>query len=117
MANRKGLIVSIYRCNAHGDCTNHAASSRMDTALLIGEGVPEIFEDRNDKPVYKLVTRDIMGKEYKHVEPISPVPSGHIGYMMGGNYVACSDSRFPNEYPLAIHDRYESQKQNEELST
>jgi len=30
--------------------------------------------------------------------------------MFGGNFIYTSDSRFPNKYPIAIHDRYEIQK-------
>lgn len=67
-------------------------------------------------PVLKLVTRQIGGREYKHVEPVGIVPAGMIGWMAGGTFVYSSDSRFPNQYPLSLHDRTETAKQYERLS-
>lgn len=97
----KGLTVNIYH-RPGGDCTNNGASTGHDRALLVGEGIPEVFEDQGDMPVFKLVERVIFGNQYLHVQPVQP---GH--YMFGGNFVYTSDGRFPNPYPLPIHDRQE----------
>ena len=53
--NPKGMHVEVYR-NADGyDCTNHGASSRVNRVLLIGVGVPEIFEATEDDVVLEVV--------------------------------------------------------------
>ena len=36
--------------------------------------------------------------------------------MFGGNFVYTSDSRFPSDYPIPIHDRFETQEQYDQLS-
>lgn len=96
----KGLIVKVYR-NSMPDCTNGGVSSTHDEVLLVGKGVPEVFESRDDMPVLKLVKRIIFGREYVHATPIDR-PG-----MFGGNFIYSSDSRFPNAYPIAVHDRVE----------
>ncbi len=105
----KGLMVSILKDNSITDCTNGGVSSKLDRILLIGEGVPEVFEATKDRPILKLIKRNLYGREYIHAEPIER-PTG-MGWMMGGNFIWSSDSRFPNLYPIAIHDREESRKQ------
>lgn len=100
----KGLSVEIFK-NPLGNFTNGGASSRFDHAILVGEGIPEISSPHNGEPVFKLVKRTVFGKEYRHVEPLDN-PQGKW-VMFGGNFVYTSDSRFPNDYPLAIHDRIE----------
>jgi hypothetical protein len=62
----------------------------------------------------KLVRRNLFGREHLHAEPIDP-PTG-VGWMAGGNFIWTSDSRFPSDYPIAVHDRQESQDQYNMLS-
>jgi hypothetical protein len=38
--------------------------------------------------------------EHLHAEPISPG-----WYMASGKFIWTSDSRFPNDYPISLHDR------------
>jgi hypothetical protein len=104
----KGLLVSILKNSEIGDCTNGGLSATATDALLVGEDVPEIFEDNGKRPVFKLVERYVFGDVlHKHVEPIYPPTKNYCGWMAGGNFVWTSDSRFPNDYPLSIHDRQE----------
>jgi hypothetical protein len=121
----KGLIVEVYksfqRDGKVSDCTNNGITSRVNKITLVGEGIPEIFEADEDAPAFKVVRRmlshsdtDNHKEEYLHVEPIER-PTG-IGWMYGGNICSTSDSRFPNRYPLKIHDRQESAAQNRMLS-
>lgn len=46
---------------------------------------------------------------YYHAEPIDQ-PSGMVGPMFGGNFCYSSDSRFREicQYPIPIHDRFET---------
>lgn len=50
MTTRKGMIVSIQGI----DCTNNGVTSGHRDALLIGDGIPEIFEERDGMPTLRL---------------------------------------------------------------
>lgn len=99
----KGLTVEIY--HSKHDCTNGGISAKVDVAVIVGGDMPELFEAREHMPALKLVCRNIAGEEYKHLEPTFR-PRG-AGWMWGGNFAYSSDARFPNPYPLKIHDRQE----------
>lgn len=92
----KGLMVNVYR-SGQGDSTNGGVSSKSDALLLYGEGVAEVFEHRPGLPVVKLIKRTIFGKERIQAE----------NNMFGGNFIYSSDSRFPSQYPIPVHDRVE----------
>ena len=108
MEINKGLPVNVFRTNY--DCTANGISSNQNRLILIGENIVELFEANKDNSnVVKLIKRKIGEKEYLHCEPISKRPESCNGPMFGGNFIYTSDSRFPNDYPIAIHDRYEKQ--------
>jgi len=110
---KKGLLVFVLRTVS--DSTNGGVTSKYDKFVLTGEGVPEIFAPSADSPELRLVKRNIGGKPYLHAEPTVDRP-GMIGGMAGGNYITTSDSRFPSQYPISVHDRYETQEQYDILS-
>ena len=97
----KGLLVYILKNGSLGDCTNGGLSSKVDKAVLIGCGMPEIFEPSEDAPA--LYLKEWYGS-YKAVPSLDD-----SGYMFGGNYVETSDSRFSTicGHPIKIHDRQE----------
>jgi hypothetical protein len=64
-----GLIVEVYAPKDRIDCTNGGISSKVNSILLSGEGIPEIFEASADCPAFRLVRRNLSGGEYLHVEP------------------------------------------------
>lgn len=101
----KGLIVEVYRSADQSDCTNNGLSSKVKSILLTGPGIPDIFTASSDCPAFKVVERNLQRGEYLHVEPWER-PAGS-GWMYGGNHCYTSDSRFPSQYPLKIHDRQE----------
>jgi len=112
MAKVRGLSVDIYRSASFGDCSNNGVTARYNEAILIGDGVTgpeEVDLDNPPENVFLLVQRDIRNVgEYLHAEPLD----GHYGgggkwYMFGGNCIYTSDSRFPNSYPIKVHDRRE----------
>jgi hypothetical protein len=112
----KALPIYVYKNNL-GDCTNNGISSKFETLLLIHEeGFITIDEDNLPDNLVKVVTRNLFGSEYKHIEPYKKATK--VGYMMGGNYASTSDSRFSkiSKYPLAIHDRQETQSEYDSLS-
>jgi hypothetical protein len=98
----KGLPVQVYRAAGY-ECTT-GVTHIHDKVLLVGEGVPRVFEDDGGLPVLKLVRRNVCGHEHIHAEPVE-IPQGLR--MFGGNFVFTSDSRFPNRYPIPVHDRVE----------
>jgi hypothetical protein len=83
-------------------------SKSHDTFILVGEGVPEIFEADERHPPLELRTRRVGGSDYLYTVPMTGNTSG-AGPMMGGNFVYSSDSRFRrlSPGPLPVHDRYE----------
>jgi hypothetical protein len=111
----KGFTVSVYRNAEYGDCTNGGVTKTANQVLLVGEGVPQMYEPESfpEMPVLKLVKRNLFGREYLHAEPIEPVRNGCVGYMAGGNFIYSCDSRFPSDYPIPVHDRQETTAQYE----
>ncbi len=106
----KGLIVDVYRANGY-DCTADGASKDTDKFILVDKSINAPFEVKEGEIYLKLVRRFLSHGEYLHVEPIFRENKKRgVGPMFGGNFVYSSDSRFPSKYPLAIHDRYESQE-------
>lgn len=99
----RGLLVEVYR--GKFESTNGGVSSRCDTFLLVGEGVAEVFEESEDLPVLKLMTRCFGdGSIYKYAIPLTDKKTW---FMFGGNFIYANDSRFPCDYPIKIHDRVE----------
>lgn len=107
----KGLIVEIYESKSIGNCSNNGISANFKKALLIGENIPGVFE-ADGLPVVKIENHCTFDgvKYYRAVEVINGI-AAHIKKgarcMMGGAFIYCSDSRFPNPQPVALHDRYE----------
>ena len=97
----KGLIVNIYKSSS--DSTNGGGSATHDRAIIIGPGIPKIFEPQDGDFVLELVQR-VDGTYFAK-------PRGETRWtMFGGNFAWTSDSRFRrlSEAPVQIHDRVES---------
>ena len=99
----KGLICNVYRAKGH-DGTNEGVTKFHDRVLLVGKGVVGVFEEDEDRPTLELVRRIIGGHEYIHAVPKEQTNKNS---MFGGNFVYTSDGRFPNKYPIPVHDRFE----------
>ena len=111
MRKVKALSVSVFK-NPMGDCTNNGISSKYNTLLLVGkdvEGYIDVDLDNPPENLVVLVKRNTWGNhEHIHVEPLDGCHAeGEKQYMAGGNFCYTSESRFPNSYTLAIHDRRE----------
>ncbi len=107
MEKKKGMLVSVLRQS--DDCTNNGLSSKKDRLILVGPGIPRIFEVEDDEPHLVLVKRELFGKTH-----FSAVPSDLVEKrkhsMFGGNFCYTSDSRFSEingGHPIKIHDRVE----------
>jgi len=111
----RALPIDVYRENSNYDCTNGGISSRYNELLLLcDDGFKEVDLDNPPENLVKIVERQLWGKTYLHIEPYARPE--HIGWMYGGNIACTSDSRFPSQYPLRIHDRQETQAQYDMLS-
>jgi len=102
----KALRVYVYYNKLFRGCANGGPSETHETALLIDCDGP-VDEAKDGELVLKLVKRNIRGREYLHAVEVGVSKPGHNGPMMGGNFIHSSDSRFPSDYPIAIHDRFE----------
>lgn len=110
----KALPILVYRTNRLGDCTNGGISSRFDRLLLVcDDGFIDIDADNPPDNLVVVISRRFGNEEYKYIEPYAK-PT-HLGWMHGGNIAYTSDSRFPSEYPLCVHDRQETQEQYDAL--
>lgn len=127
----RGLIVHVLRpadMNQPGktDCTNGGITMNYGRFVLTGDGVDGPFEPDADTPELRLVARKGLGRggtTYLHAVPVYDtcgqmfstfanvqpgIPGAPVrGGMMGGNFVTTSDSRFPSDYPIPVHDRFE----------
>lgn len=112
----KALPIYVYSNNSFKGTSNNGISEEFDKLLLIHEeGFIEVDENNPPKNLVKVVTRHLADGEYKHIEPYESPKSW---YMHGGSFASTSDSRFSkiSKYPLAIHDRQETQKEYDALS-
>jgi hypothetical protein len=112
----KGIHANIY-LPYYGSSANGGVSGHVRSVTIVGEGIAEIFEAQDDCPAVELVTRSFGGlRPYTYAQPIEPVPDGMNGYMFGGSFIYSSDSRFPSELPIPLHDRCETQEEMDILS-
>lgn len=103
----RGMLIEVYR-NGYQDCTNNGVSKDSRTLMLVGEGVPEIFE-AGDTPVVRLVKGP-----YNTLRLVPDAVKDHW-HMFGGNFGYSGDSRFVNlledmgydAAPVKIFDRVE----------
>lgn len=104
----KGMILDVFRSKILGNCSNDGISSRVNEVLLVGEGIPEIFEANNERPAVKLVKRNFVSGPYYHAEPLEK-REGMNGPMFGGTFIFTTDSRVRSitAYPIPLHDRFE----------
>lgn len=120
----KGLTLDVLR-NGRYDCTNGGASAnvRQITVINLGKDA-EIFDATSDSPAFRL---ECHTPGCLRLVPVGdPREKTSIGPMFGGNYAATSDSRFSEACEkllgyrfygaVAIHDRFETQRQYDVLS-
>lgn len=99
-----GLYVHVLR----GKCeaTAGGVSSKTEDFILTGENVAKVFDIDAARTDQYLVLKNYRGHLY--AEPNYPPGPGFNGWMMGGNFIWSSDSRFPGDYPIPVHDRREA---------
>lgn len=109
----RALTADIYK-PIYGDCSNGGISSRFDEVFVECQNGPHVL-DRNDLPDNFVVAEK---NRFGHVSfrPWAKKEPGNVGWFAGGCFVYASDSRFPFDYPVALHDRQESQQLYNQLS-
>ncbi len=104
----KGLPCSVYKSKEIGDCTNNGISSKNDTLYLVSKDNLLPFNPKYIDKCIAVTEKTFGGVTYKNGKPLS---HSKRWYMMGGNFLHTSDSRFKEitgiNYPLPIHDRNE----------
>ena len=100
-------ILTFVLRNSLGDCTNNGLTSREDSIILhYGQNLQtDLIPD--DELI--LVERTIFGKQSNYAVPAGLFKSGRHS-MAGGNFIYTSDSRFPSDAPISVHDRVETSK-------
>jgi hypothetical protein len=112
-AHKAGLLVEIYR-PYWGDCSNGGLSHEHRKAILVGDGVPEIFSVTKDAPGVT-IHQSQQDPNYHFAVPVEQ-PTGLCGPMFGGCFIYTSDSLFPCLYPIPLHDRWEAAALNDAMS-
>lgn len=111
----KGLLAYIFEAKEFGNCSNGGLSSKVKSVIVVGNGIPEIFEARPMVPAVKVVRRMFPDGEHIHFEPVENPRPDCVGWMFGGAYVHSSDSRFGEAFgscPVPLYDRQETQEEN-----
>jgi hypothetical protein len=106
-----GIIVSVLRDAAGGDCSLNGVSSRFTDLCVVN--VPGPFEPRPDRPAAMLLANHYGTAK---VVPVDDAGNVRPGGMFGGNFVSSSDSRWGDAVAkiigvrmtaVPVHDRYE----------
>jgi hypothetical protein len=115
----KGLLVSVFRNADLGDSTNGGVSSFFSKFILTGKGLPEIFSPNSDAPELRYCVEEVMPGLTRICA--RPVVNGMVRgveehdnrcWMFGGNFVYTCDSRFPQDFPIPVHDRGETAEES-----
>lgn len=107
----KGLIASVFKSDL-GDCSNGGISGKVESVVIVNCNGP--FDPSESMPAVEIRTGNLPGT-VKAI-PVEGKDENKIGWMFGGTFIYTSDSRFPYNYPVPLHDRQESQELNEILS-
>ena len=109
MSIARAMRCGIYKHEGQ-DFSNHGISSQHDNILLLNEeGWIDVDLDNPPENLCIFVERELFGKEANYIRPYEDVDtSSHTDYMAGGTLVWTSDSRFPSNHPLELHDRTET---------
>lgn len=124
MPTKNDFLVQVYR--ADGDCTNGGVTSptrefsrymlyinmptEAELAKLAERNYCPLLLDRRGSTGWPPIARPIFA-ENERLNAAGERKS--IGGMFGGNFIYSSDSRFRDVvagHPIAVHDRFESQR-------
>lgn len=112
----KALRISVFKNPSYKGCSNGGITERYDELLLVCyEGNIEVDEENPPENLVVFVDRVFKGKKCGYIKPYAPCPNGCVGWMDGGSYAGCCDSRFGRMVGIygavPVHDRAETQEQ------
>lgn len=101
----KKILTFVFK-HSLGDCSNNGLTSKYDHLNLYHGDLNE--EEINELPEDSLILieRVLFGKQANYAVPVEIYKTKRHS-MAGGNWVYTSDSRFPSDAPIAVHDRVE----------
>jgi len=109
----KGLLCFIFHDHL-GNSSNGGISSRCKEVVLLDAA--DVFDATAERPAVRLVRRG----NYTIAVPVMEPHGKLIGPMFGGCFIHTCDSRFRkfvgHDYPVPLHDRWESPELNRMLS-
>lgn len=125
MKEIKSISVYVYSNKEHRNCdtTNGGITSKAsrlilvwsdDNSILTQDEILEFIDTNAIEPASVLVLRKrvLFNEQRWYCEPFLK-PIGVVGPMFGGNLVYTSDSRFPHNEALKVHDRFETPQEYE----
>lgn len=100
------VLTYVYK-NSLGDCTNNGLTNNYDHLYLYhGHLDDEIINELPEDSLI-LIERVLWGKQANYAVPVEIYKSKRHS-MAGGNFIYTSDSRFPSDAPISVHDRIEN---------
>jgi hypothetical protein len=108
---RLGLLCGVLRNAAHAgaDTSNGGVSAQVTRVVLVGNGLPQFVAASPDYPAVESI-EDRNGYRYAvpcDLRDASAWTMLKALSVFGGAFIWTSDSRFPNDYPIPLHDRVE----------
>jgi len=101
--NTRNLSLCVFESKRIGNCSNSGASSRHKSLTLVFD--PANASEYDDDAIV-LIHWEPVGSPMVKAIPLGILRRGQHS-MAGGCYVDTSDSRFPFQYPVPLHDRVE----------
>ena len=97
------LYVNILKHAGQG-CTNGGVTDFSDEAVLVWDETPEQMADLPNNKCVLILEKGLGHHKYRALPYRTDKGKWH---MFGGNFIHSSDSRFPFDYPIDVHDRIE----------
>ena len=116
----RGLNVQVLYNNTYRKCANGGITERHETVWVVANPKSDVY---NMLPTIPGTARNLVVADERggviHLRPFEQ-PSGMCGPMMGGSYAHTPDSRWRTivgvDYPVAVHDRFETEERMRVLS-
>lgn len=103
----KALLVDVFKNASHKiDTTARGFTYYNDNAKLVFDNVSSPFTVDEGEDYLVLKEKHVGDKKYLYAVPKSVLDTKEWS-MFGGNFIYTSDSRFPSQYPIPVHDRVE----------
>lgn len=115
---RRGLLVFVYRSDL-GDCTAGGVTAKGKSLKLVDQEIKAPFKVEAGEVYLELERFYSQGRILFRAIPMvdgHKVHSENGVTMFGGNFIYTSDDRFPSDYPIPVHDRFEDWETFQALS-